>query len=162
MERANLFAEQQPPTKRDQQLALVDLELAEAQLLSGNYASAANTAEKFVHRLQPGNEEILPYNPVAQLLIVAGNYLSGKVQDPLTQLENRLQPLPNGKPAALIKNLTTPSGQLVEVRISQWSFDTLDEYACQKLQQQKRAVVKQLSEMVQKKIDSNATLKPCT
>ena len=44
MEQAKMFTDGQPPDKRSHELALVDLELAEAQFLDGKYSAAADLA----------------------------------------------------------------------------------------------------------------------
>ena len=159
LQKANLGATKLGKPSRD--LAVVDLELAEAEFLGGNYRVAADIAEEFLIRQQTGQMEIASYGPVAHLLIVASGYLLTKIDDPREDLETRLQYLHEEKPAALTENVSTPWGQTVEVRIAEWSFAAFDKYVCQKLEGRKRSIVKGLSELVQKRLDTSADPDSC-
>jgi tetratricopeptide (TPR) repeat protein len=135
--------------KNSPDLAVVALELAEAYFLNGDYQRAAETAQEFLKTEAVPDFGASSYYPVAHLLVVAGDYLRGALtDDPAKELLHRTQHLKNAPPQ-LVAKIPTFQGKFIDVPVARWSFDTFDNYACKKLSEPQRSVVRGLSEGVQ-------------
>jgi tetratricopeptide (TPR) repeat protein len=161
MRQAMRFLLEQPPGKRNGDLAVADLELAEVLFLDTDYRGASSIAADFLARAQNENPEVSSYSLVAHLLFVASRFGLDEIQDPLQDLQRRLGTLPSDTPPAINQAVQPPTGPVVQVRIAEWSFKLFDNFVCQKLGGAARATVRQLSDLVQKKINSKAVLEEC-
>jgi tetratricopeptide (TPR) repeat protein len=145
------------------QFSVAPLERAEALIFAGDkyVAAAREVASEFLFAdavvdPEKSNLSTRSYAPVARLLIVTSDYLTGRATEPpLSVLERDLVgPL---APAELFASVTRPNGEPTKYLVARWSFKTFDKYICTKLSPSDQEIVLALSTTVQRKVGQEIT-----
>jgi tetratricopeptide (TPR) repeat protein len=154
-------ASKQSKNSRYPELKTVELELAEAYFISGDFVRARETAQSFLNnKSKPDNapapenvnmESIRSYEPVAMLISTAAEFvLKRSGPNPIKSLTSLLGNYSDWP--TLYLPVPLPNGKTSKIQVAEWSFDTFDEFVCSGLSVSKKEVVEGLSALVQNKL----------